>query len=295
MPDRGNLGRQLRSLWATLAVICLVGAGAAYGVTRYLQSELEADATRDARKLSVDVLQPLLVPSDAEAPIRGARYDQLGSSIEQRVLAGPINAVKLWATDGTIVFADRRDLVGDREAAMRDEIHAAVAGTSQSFVDGNRFRTLTVLEIGNPPTLVAADLARSHAAIVERSRETWYPWMQRAITAAIVCFALAVATAIGFFALGVLRRRIARRRKPAAGANGSVHRRDSARTRRRSPAAGGDDDRPAYMLPGFEEQVENRQQVEEELKATRNERDALVERLRRVEAELRGAGDSSRV
>jgi hypothetical protein len=57
--DHRNLGRSLRALWATLGVILLLGAGAAYGVTRYLQSELEADATKDARKLSADVLQPL--------------------------------------------------------------------------------------------------------------------------------------------------------------------------------------------------------------------------------------------
>ena len=34
---------------------------------------LEADATRDARRLSIDVLQPLLVSADAQGPVRGAR------------------------------------------------------------------------------------------------------------------------------------------------------------------------------------------------------------------------------
>jgi hypothetical protein len=278
-------------LWATLAVICLVGAAAAYGVTRYLQSELEADATRDARKLSIDVLQPLLVPADADGPIRGARYGVLGSEVEERVLAGPISAVKLWAADGTIVFADHRDLVGEREAAMRDDIHSVIAGTSQSVVEGDRFSTLTVLEVGNPPTLLVAELVRSHAAIVEGSRETWYPWMERAITGAIVCFVLFVATAIGFFAFGVVARRTQRTREPAAvvNANGSApHRRDPAKPERRAPAAH-DDDVPAYMLPGFREEVESRQRVEEELKATRSERDALLERLRRLEAELEQA------
>lgn len=274
MPDRVNLGRQLRALWATLAVICLVAAAAAYGVTRYLQSELEADATRDARKLSVDVLQPLLIPADTDGPVRGARYGVLGAEVEEKVLAGPISAVRVWAADGTVVFADRRDLVGEREPEMRDDIHAVIAGTSQSVIEGDRFSTLTALEIGNPPTLVAAELVRSHAAIVERSRETWYPWMERAITAAIVCFVLFVATAIGFFAFGVVARRAARKPQaaPAGNANG-------------------------YMLPGFREEVESRHRVEEELKAARNERDALLERLRRVEAELEQArsGTPSRV
>jgi predicted nuclease with TOPRIM domain len=49
------------------------------------------------------------------------------------------------------------------------------------------------------------------------------------------------------------------------------------------------------MLPGFREEMESRQQVQEELNATRRERDALVERLRRLEAERETSRDSSRV
>ena len=202
MPDRRHRGRQLRDVFITLALIFLVGAGATYGATRYPQSGLESDATRDARKLSVDVLQPLLVPADAQGPVQGARYDELLSAVDERVLAGPINGVLLLAQDGTVLFADQPSLVGDHEPALRDDIHAVIAGTSQSSVDGARFRTLTALEIGSPPTLVAAELVRSHPAIVEESREVWYPWVGRAIIAAIVCFGLALVTAIVFAVIG---------------------------------------------------------------------------------------------
>ena len=266
-------------------MIFLVGAGAAYGVTRYLQSELEADATRDARKLSVDVLQPLLVPTDAQGPVRGARYDQLLAAVDERVLAGPINGVLLLAQDGTVLFADQRALVGDHEPAMRDDIHAVIAGTSKSIVDGDRFRTLTVLEIGSPPTLVAAELVRSHTAIVEESRATWYPWVGRAITAAIVCFGLALLTAIVFFVLGVLGRRSARDRSKV----------EAPPLRRKKAAPLPDEDLPAYMTPGFQEEVAARRQVEEELRAIQHERDALAQRVQRLEAELDGLKTRSSV
>ena len=285
MPDTRHLGRQLRGFFITLAVISLVGAGAAYGVTRYLQSELEADATRDARKLSVDVLQPLLVPTDAQGPVRGARYDQLLSAVDDRVLAGPINGVLLLAQDGTVLFADQRALVGDHEPAMRDDIHAVIAGTSKSIVDGDRFRTLTVLEIGSPPTLVAAELVRSHTAIVEESRATWYPWVARAITAAIVCFGLAIATAVVSFVLGVLGRRSARDRSKV----------EAPPLRRKKAAPLRDEDLPAYMTPGFQEEVAARRQVDDELKAIQHERDALAERVQRMEAELDGLKTRSTV
>src|SRR5512132_3882491 len=212
MPDRRHRGRQLRDVFITLALIFLVGAGAAYGATWYRQTELETDATRDARRLSLDVLQPLLVTTDAQGPVGGARYDELLAAVDERVLAGPINGVLLLAQDGTVLFADQPALVGDHQPALRDDIHAVIAGQSQSSVDGDRFRTLTALEIGSPPTLVAAELVRSHTAIVEESREVWYPWGARAITAAIVCFGLALVTAIVFSVIGVLERRSTRKR-----------------------------------------------------------------------------------
>jgi hypothetical protein len=276
MPDRRHRGRQLRDVFITLALIFLVGAGAAYGVTRYLQSELESDANRDARKLSVDVLQPLLVPADAQGPVQGARYDELLAAVDQRVLAGPINGVLLLAQDGTVLFADQPSLVGDHEPALRDDIHAVIAGTSQSSVDGDRFRTLTALEIGSPPTLVAAELVRSHTAIVEESREVWYPWVARAIAAAIVCFGLALVTAIVFSVIGVLERHSARQRSAVT----------AAPPRRRKKDQVPDENAPAYMHPSFKDEVAARRQVEEELRAIQHERDALAQRVQHLEAEL---------
>jgi hypothetical protein len=275
MPDRRHRGRQLRDVFITLALIFLVGAGAAYGVTRYLQSELESDANRDARKLSVDVLQPLLVPADAQGPVQGARYDELLAACDQRVLAGPINGVLLLAQDGTVLFADQPSLVGDHEPALRDDIHAVIAGTSQSSVDGDRFRTLTALEVGSPPTLVAAELVRSHTAIVKESREVWYPWVARAITAAIVCFGLALVTAIVFSVIGVLERHSARQRSAV-----------TAPPRRRKKDQVPDENAPAYMHPSFKDEVAARRQVEEELRAIQHERDALAQRVQHLEAEL---------
>lgn len=285
MPDRRHRGRQLRDVFITLALIFLLGAGAAYGATRYLQSGLESDATRDARKLSVDVLQPLLVPADAQGLVQGARYDELLSAVDERVLAGPINGVLLLAQDGTVLFADQPSLVGDHEPALRDDIHSVIAGTSQSSVDGDRFRTLTALEIGSPPTLVAAELVRSHSAIVEESREVWYPWVGRAITAAIVCFGLALVTAIVFATIGVLGRRSARQRSAV----------ESPRLRRKKAGADADENAPAYLHPSFKDEVAARRQVEEELMAIQHERDALAARVQRLEAELDGLKTHSSV
>jgi hypothetical protein len=281
-----NLGRKLRSLWATLAVICLLGAGAAYGITWYQQDQLERDATRDARKLSVDVIKPLLTPVDAEGPVRGDRYDELLAAMEKNVLAGSVSSVRVWGADGTVLFADDPSLVGDKEPAMRDDVHATIAGTSQSTVDGERYRTLTAIELGQPPIVVAIELGQSHTGIVEQAREQWYPWVRRGITWAIVFAVLYVGTAIFFAVLGSLERR-SKRRPDAASANGSSNGRSSGR--KAHPASPADPNLPAYMRPGFQEEVEARREVETALEAAHQERAELAERLRRTEAELEQA------
>jgi hypothetical protein len=276
MSDLTHRGQQLRGIFLWLAVIFLVAAGAAYGVTWYQQTELEADATRDARRLSLDVLQPLLVSADAQGPVQGARYDELLGAVEKRVLAGPINGVLLLAQDGTVLFADQPALVGDQQPAMRDDIHAAISGVSQSSVEDNRFRTLTVLEIGSPPTLVAAELVRSHTAIVEESREPWYPWVWPAITAAIVCFGLALVTAIVFSVIVALRRRSARQRSAVP----------APPVRKKKAERVANENLPAYMHPSFKDEVAARRRAEEELSTIQHERDALASRVQRLEAEL---------
>ena len=278
-----NLGRRLRALLATIAAICLVGAGAAFGVTWYTQGQLERDATRDAHKLAIDVIQPLLIPADAEGPIHGDRYDELLAAVERNVLEGPIGGVKLWGADGTILFADAPALVGRRDPAMRDDIHAAIAGTSKGTVDGDRFLTLTSLQVGQPPTVLAVELDQSHVAIVEQARERWYPWTIRGGVAAAVCVGLYIATAICFALLASLERRSARR-KESAPEDGATTRRGGSKRGASAPAADGN--LPPYMRPGYQDEVEARREVETALEAAEYERAALTERLRRTQAEL---------
>ncbi len=278
-----SLGRRLRALWATIAIFCLLGAAAAYGVTWYNQGQLERDATRDDHKLAVDMIQPMLIPADAEGPIRGTRYDELLASMQQSVLAGPINGVRLWGADGTILFADEPALVGRRDPQMRDDIHAALAGTSQGTVDGDRFRTLTALQIGQPPVVVAVELGRSHTSIVEEARDPWYVWTVRGGTVAAVCVVLYIVTAIFFAFLAALERRPGRRQESAVEVGAILGRKERVRAASSVDRAA---DVPAYMRPGFQDEVEARREVETALEKAQQERAELVERLRRTEAEL---------
>jgi two-component system, NarL family, sensor kinase len=269
-----SFARDLRAFWLALAVICLLGAIAAYGVTRFRLTELEQAATRDARRLAVEVVQPALSPGDGSRPMRGARYESMLSTIEGRVLLRPIGAVRIWSGDGTIVFADDPKLVGDRMPAMRDDIHDLNAGAVSGFVKGGRFHTLVLLRVAKSPTSLAAELIRSHAPLVEKAKGPWYPWVGRAIRGAIAFAALYVVTWAGLFVYDVLRRRSALRRSRAT------------MKEERSAAAEEDENVPAYVRPGFREELETRQRVERELTSAQAERDELARRLQRAELEL---------
>jgi hypothetical protein len=280
-PPRPKPGSALRALWATLAGILLLLGGVAYAANLYFASELERGAARDARKLAIDVIQPLLSSADASAPIRGARYDQILSSLEQNVLAGPINRVRVWRADGTILFADDPSLVGDREVDMRADI-PVTAGASESQVLCDRFRTMTSIRVGEPPILLAVELGRPHEAVVAPARERWQPWVVRAGVAAGVCVALYILTWVFFGVFGAMKRH------PKTA---KVKSREADRGGRKAPKDGipADGELPPYMQAGFQDEFQNRKRAEDALAAAERQRDALLERVRVLELELEAA------
>jgi hypothetical protein len=249
MSKVGHPGRRSRALWSTLAVLCLVGAGASYGMSRISRSEAEFAATVEARDLAQDVLEPLLRPVDGTAPVQGARYQELLSSVRQRVLVGPTDQVRIWRLDGTILFADDRVLVGERSPAPSGiSLGDAPPGASRSTVDAGRFRTFTWLKIGNAPDLVAVEIARPYGPIVAGSEGMWQPWVVRALAAAALFGLLAAVTAVG--AAVTERRRASRKEAEEASAP--------------PPRSRWTPDLPEYMRPGYRQEVEARRRQEDE-------------------------------
>ena len=262
MSDAKTTSRSLRGFFATLTAICLIGAGAAYGVTRYRLMELEDHATRDARKVAVDVIQPGLTPHDASVPMSGERLASMRSRVEAGVLSGPVNAVRIWSGDGVIVFANDPAQVGESQPAMRGEIRALTSGTTtEDFVTGGRFHSLVVLHVGKPQAVMAVELVRSHTPLVDEAREPWYPWVLRALQLAALFAALWLVTWIGFLAYDVMKRGVKRRSRAGKGPG-----------RHPSPRP---EDLPAYMQPGFREEVEGRWRAEQELSSAKAEPDEL--------------------
>ena len=140
---------------------------------------------------------------------------------------------------------------------------------------GERFHSLVVLHVGKPQALMAVELVRSHTPFVEEAREPWYPWVLRALQLAALFAALWVVTWIGFLGYDIVKRGVKGR---------SRARKDT----KKGEAQGGHpsprpEDLPAYMQPGFREEVESRRRMEEELTSAKAERDELARRLEQDE------------
>jgi signal transduction histidine kinase len=111
------------------AVAGFVGAGLAAVVVVMLavlviaRRDATAAAVREARDMTVSdgvsritpALQDQIAAGDPEA------VAQLDIAVRERVLSDRIVRVKLWAPDGTVVYSDRRELIGQRFPLDRGE------------------------------------------------------------------------------------------------------------------------------------------------------------------------------
>jgi hypothetical protein len=230
----------------------------AYGVTWYRQ-EAERRATRDARRLVVDTLSRL--PADLSRS--GDRYG--AGAGRDHCSAGRWRG-RHRQDDGTILFADDPTRVG-QDPEMRGKIHAVAAGVEAWSTAAFGCFNLRVGEDGGL------------AAAVGRSPRDRRGGRNRG-TVGLAAFHRG----------GGLRRAHRHRhllRRHGASARARARCRASGPSRagskaRPTPAA----DLPAYMQPGFQEEVQARLRVEEELETVEKERDSLRGKVRHLESQL---------
>jgi hypothetical protein len=293
-----RLPNRLRSAFGTLAFLSIAVATIAFGASFVLRSGLEKDAVAEAGKVAGTIVQPALDPQDVLQPMTGDRYAALRQIVRKRVLAPPVTSIEIWNEDGTIVFADRRSRVGEQVPAMRAAIHDAKIEGSSKLVEGDTFRALVGIGVGDAAAVVELD--RPMAGI-EETADRWLPWVRRGMQAAVVFLALWVAAV----ALSLIARRGRARQAeqlpqkirtgnapptPEEDAHVNVRRRKTDRPDGVSP------DAPAYMQPGFREHLEARREAEDALsnlqqalRASELDRERLQQRLEQTEAELQEA------
>lgn len=133
-----------------------------------LEHQLEQYALRQEADSAADqvalILSPNLSLADLSAPLDSARYSQVDALIHRYILLGHIVRVKIWNTDGLLLYSDEKSLVG-QYFPVSDELEKAWGGevamevSTLDKVENVRERVLydRLLEVYVPIRLAGSD------------------------------------------------------------------------------------------------------------------------------------------
>jgi len=90
----------------------------------------EAEAIRRAKDITSVAAQAVVQPRLTNGVVRGdaASLAAIDALVVEGVLRDPVVRVKIWAPDGTIVYSDVPELIGERFELGRDELNALRTG-----------------------------------------------------------------------------------------------------------------------------------------------------------------------
>ena len=136
----------------------------AWGLERQLEQHAlrqEADSAADQVTL---ILSPNLSPADLSARLDPARYAQIDELIQENVLRAHIVRVKIWSTDGLLLYSDEKSLVGQHfplsgefEKALNGDIAAEVSTLEKPENVGERDLYRRLLEVYAPIRFAGSD------------------------------------------------------------------------------------------------------------------------------------------
>ena len=90
----------------------------------------EREAVEDARQRTVTLAGAVIEPSLTDGLLAGSprALEKFDRMVRQRVLGDHVLRVKLWRADGTIVYSDQAELVGERYPLDQEELEVLEKG-----------------------------------------------------------------------------------------------------------------------------------------------------------------------
>ena len=109
-----------------IVALVVVAAGSLWVARTVATDEAISDARRDARLLARGVVEPAVTDQVVSGDLDAFAY--LDAVVRSRVMSDEIVGVRLWAPDGTIVYAEDTALVGEQFDLGEDELAVLEAG-----------------------------------------------------------------------------------------------------------------------------------------------------------------------
>ena len=148
------------NLMVQFSLVCLlitiaVASALALAQSRSARSQLVSHFINAAVDVSTARVIGEITPADLETPMTGERYISFDEFVRRSIVSPDTTRVKLWSTDGTIIYSDDLTAVGDSYAnksgvlaALRGEVTGgtnavSTKGSSRSTVgapEANRVR-----------------------------------------------------------------------------------------------------------------------------------------------------------
>jgi signal transduction histidine kinase len=119
-------------LAAGLTVLVLVVLGTVQLSRHAAADEAINDARSTTELLARSVAEPA-IPRGLAAGAPGA-VDRFDRTVLRRLLVGDVQRIKIWTTDGRIVYSDETRLIGDRFPLGADELAVLRDGTSKADI-----------------------------------------------------------------------------------------------------------------------------------------------------------------
>ncbi|MGH2596289.1 MAG: sensor histidine kinase [Actinomycetota bacterium] len=118
----------------SLVVFVLIGVVITGLRARDVRAREERAAASRAELVANEAIGPALTTSDLSGPIIGTRYDAIEQQVRTVLLADPgILRIKIWGTDGSVLFSNDRAEVG-MHPALEDDLRNALSGELESDV-----------------------------------------------------------------------------------------------------------------------------------------------------------------
>jgi putative nucleotidyltransferase with HDIG domain len=100
----------------------------AYGIQQQLEQNALRQEAESAAAQVARILDPNLQPSDLSSPLSAVRYQQVDNLVHTNIMQQHIVRVRIWGSDGTLIYSDQNKQVGER-FPIEDELADALGGT----------------------------------------------------------------------------------------------------------------------------------------------------------------------
>jgi len=141
---------------ASFVVMAVIAMGLAIVLSNKIRSDAIGDLVDETVGVSSSRLLAAITPADLETPMTGERYDKFHEFVQKSIVSERTARVKVWLQDGTVIYSDDFEGVGEK-FPPKENLLRALSGETVADIkipmdaENTRERNLgTLMEVYTP-------------------------------------------------------------------------------------------------------------------------------------------------